>query len=54
VKRAVRCPQKSVGAKLEVLYREPEFGCVQAADVTACSLFGAAPVTCDKECLARL
>ena len=54
VKHAVRCPEKNTRAKLEVLYSEPEFGCVKASDVTACSLFGTARLTCDKACLARL
>ncbi len=54
VKHSVRCPDKNAGARLVVLYREPEFGSVKASDVTACTLFGTAPITCDKTCLARL
>lgn len=54
LKRSLRCPDKSTRAKMVVLYSEREFGSVQAADVTACSLFGTAPVTCEKACLARL
>ncbi len=54
VKRSARCPDKNVRAKVTVLYGEPAFGSVQAADVTTCSLFSTAPITCDKACLARL
>ncbi len=54
LKRSLRCPDKSTRAKMVVLYSEREFGSVQASDVTACSLFGTAPVTCEKACLARL
>ncbi len=54
VKHSVRCPEMNVRARLVVLYREPTFGAVEASDVTACSLFGTALLTCDKACLARL
>ncbi len=54
MKRSVRCPERNTRAKLIVHYSEPTFGAVEASDVTACSLFSTAPITCDKACLARL
>jgi hypothetical protein len=50
----VRCPESQVGARVQVRYIESSFGSVQPADVTACSHFARAPVTCGKDCLARL
>lgn len=53
-KRSVRCPEKKVRAKVLVDQREAEFGSLRVTDVTACSLFADAPLTCGKECLGRL
>jgi len=53
-KRSVRCPEKTVGAKVLADHREAEFGCLRVADVTECSLLGNAPPACGKGCLARL
>jgi hypothetical protein len=53
-RRAVRCPEKKVRAKVMADQREAEFGCLRVADVTACSLLHGAPVTCGKECLGQL
>jgi hypothetical protein len=39
---------------LEVLYTEPVWGTLKASDVTRCSLFGPARVSCDKKCLSQL
>ncbi len=52
-KRSVRCPEKSVGAKILAEQREAEFGCLRLVDVKKCSLLGNAPVACAKGCLAR-
>lgn len=54
VHRRVHCPDLHRRAKLEVLYREPVWGTLQATDVTRCSLFGPARVTCAKKCLSCL
>lgn len=51
VARRVRCPDLERRAKLEVLYTEPMWGTLKASDVTRCSLFGPARVTCEKKCL---
>lgn len=53
-RRSLRCPTKRVRAKVTIEQREGAFGSLRAADVTACSLFPDAPVTCDKECLTKL
>ena len=53
-KRWVRCPTKRVQAKVVVEQREGDFGSLRVTDVAACSLFPDAPLTCGKECLARL
>jgi hypothetical protein len=39
---------------VHVVQIEPHFGAIRAEDITACSLFGGGPVSCDKACLARL
>lgn len=54
VTRRVRCPDLGRRARLEVLYGEPVWGTLQAREVTRCSLFGPAAVTCGKECLGQL
>lgn len=54
VKRRVHCPDLKRRAKVEVLYTEPVWGTLKATDVTRCSLFGPAPVRCDKKCLSHL
>lgn len=54
VRRRARCPDLGRRARLEVLYSEPAWGRLKASDVTWCSLFGPAPVTCEKKCLLRL
>jgi hypothetical protein len=51
VTRRVRCPDLEKRARLEVLYTEPVWGTLQATDITRCSLFGPARVSCDKKCL---
>jgi hypothetical protein len=51
--RSVRCPEKQKQASLVVLYHEPLWGRLEAADVSSCSLLEG-PVTCSKQCLARL
>jgi hypothetical protein len=54
VTRRVRCPDLQRRARLEVLYTEPVWGTLKASDVTRCSLFGPARVSCDKKCLSQL
>jgi hypothetical protein len=54
VTRRVRCPDLEKRARLEVLYTEPVWGTLQATDITRCSLFGRAPVSCHKNCLRQL
>lgn len=53
VSRAVRCPKTQEHANLVVLFKEPIWGRLEATDVVSCSLLKG-PVTCGKECLARL
>lgn len=53
-KRSVRCPTKQVRAKVVVEQGEGDFGSLRVSDVTRCSLFRDAPLTCAKECLAKL
>ena len=52
--RGVRCPETGKRASLVVLFKEPLWGRLEAADVISCSLRAGGPVTCGKECLARL
>jgi hypothetical protein len=47
------CPEKNDAAEIVVLHTEAGYGEVRAADVVWCSLFGPAPVSCDKACLAK-
>ncbi len=54
VHRLVQCPEKHERANLVVLYKEPVWGRLEAADVMRCSLLSPGPVNCGKECLARL
>ena len=54
VTRRVRCPDHARRARLEVLYTEPVWGTLKATNVTRCSLFGPARVTCGKKCLSQL
>jgi len=53
-RRRVRCPETHARAEVRVVQVEPSFGAIRTGDVTACSLFGGGPVSCDKPCLARL
>jgi hypothetical protein len=52
--RRVLCPDLNRKARLEVLYTEPVWGTLKASDITRCSLFGPARVSCQKRCLAQL
>ncbi len=52
--RRVQCPDLKRKARLEVLYREPVWGTLKASEVTRCSLFGPARVSCEKRCLSQL
>ena len=54
VRRQVNCPCKGLRANVVVEQREGEFGSLRVADVVACSLLPEAPLSCGKECLARL
>lgn len=53
-RRTVRCPVKRAKAVVTADEREAGFGELRVLDVTACSLFRGQPLTCGKECLARL
>ena len=53
-RRSIRCPEKKVRAKVLADQREAEFGCLQVVQVRECSLFGTAPVSCGRGCMARL
>jgi hypothetical protein len=53
-KRRVHCPEWKVRAKVGVEQGEGDFGRLRVADVTTCSLFPGAALTCDKECLRQL
>ncbi len=50
----VECPATKRRARVVALHVEPEFGCLQAADIVACSRLGGQPVTCGKDCLVQL
>jgi hypothetical protein len=50
----LRCPEKNAAAEFVVLHKEAGYGEVRAADVVWCSLFGAAAVSCEKACLAKV
>ena len=52
-KRSVRCPVLKRKAKVLAELTEPEFGCLEVADVKACSLLRS-PLACGKECLQHL
>jgi hypothetical protein len=54
VSRPITCPERGRRARIEVLYTEPEWGTLKAADIVRCSLFGLAPVSCGKKCLSQL
>lgn len=55
LKRSVYCPETSLRAKVAVLRKEADWGTFRATDITACSRFpGGGPVSCQKNCLARL
>jgi hypothetical protein len=49
-----QCPVHRKRAKLEVVYSEAMWGTLKASDVTRCSLFGPAGVSCEKRCLSHL
>jgi hypothetical protein len=53
-RHSVRCPVKRTRAVVKAVAREAGFGELQVLDVTACSLLHGQPLTCGKECLARL
>ena len=50
ITRRVRCPEKHVDAKVTFVQAEGDFGSLLVTDVTDCSLFPGAPVTCTKAC----
>ena len=51
LRRSVLCPEKQVPARVTLLRREGSFGSLKVVDVTSCSLFSGAPVTCQKNCI---
>ncbi|OFW14427.1 MAG: hypothetical protein A3H27_00415 [Acidobacteria bacterium RIFCSPLOWO2_02_FULL_59_13] len=51
LRRSVLCPEKQIPARVTFLRREGSFGSLKVVDVTACSLFSGAPVTCQKNCM---
>ncbi len=50
----VYCPETNQRARVVVLQKEAAWGTFRAADISACSRFPGAAVTCDKRCLAHL
>ena len=52
--RTVLCPEKKQRASLVVLFKEPIWGRLEATDVVSCSLLEKGPVSCGKQCLAKL
>lgn len=53
VRRRLRCPEKNVAARVEVLRKEGTWGTLLESDVTSCSLFPEGSIDCAKACLAR-
>jgi len=53
-KCSVYCPETSRRAKVAARWKEGDWGTFHAAEITACSRFPGGPVTCQKQCLARL
>ena len=51
VRHSILCPEKKVRVRASFLVQESSFGSLKTVDVTECSQFPAAPVTCDKNCL---
>ena len=51
-KRPVRCPEKRRRATVLADQREAEFATLQVSDIKACSLLGAVPPDCSKQCKA--
>ncbi len=54
VRHVVDCPETKKKANVVVLQKEATWGTYRAADITGCSRFPGAPVTCDKGCLTQL
>jgi hypothetical protein len=53
-RRAVNCPTTKRRAVVVADQREAEFGCLQVADVTTCSLIPSRVLSCGKPCVSRL
>ncbi|MBI4444216.1 MAG: hypothetical protein HY649_12700 [Acidobacteria bacterium] len=51
LRRSVLCPEKQLPARVTFLRREGSFGSLKVVDVTECSLFSGAPITCHKNCM---
>ena len=51
VRRRVRCPEKNVAARVDVLRKEGTWGTLVESDVLSCSLFAEGSIDCSKKCL---
>ena len=50
-RHSLLCPEKEVPARVTFERKEGSFGSLKVIDVTECSLFPEAPVTCHRHCM---